>query len=92
MSEPVNPFDPFFAEIRRIIREEVEHALSAVLANGHPPEKEKLLTPEEAAEIIGVDKKWLYAHTKGLPFRRKLSHKAIRFSEPGLRRWMAAQK
>lgn len=64
--------------------------------NGSKPavaaEKDTLLTPEQAAAIIGVDKNWLYRHSKQLPFTRRLSRKKIRFNEAGLRRWMAARK
>jgi predicted DNA-binding transcriptional regulator AlpA len=91
MNEPAkNPFDLLVDQIRVVVREEI----AAALSNGaeHPAEKDKLLTPEEAAEIIGVDKKWLYRHAKQLPFTRKLSRKAMRFNEVGLRRWMATRK
>ena len=89
MSEP-NPFDPFFEKIRAIVREEI----AAALSNGErpPAEKDALITPEEAAAIIGVDTKWLYRHSKQLPFTRRLSRKKIRFNEPGLRRWLAPRK
>ena len=89
MSEP-NPFDPFFEKIRAIVREEI----AAALSNGErpPAEKDALLTPEEAAAIIGVDTKWLYRHSKQLPFTRRLSRKKIRFNEPGLRRLLAPRK
>jgi Helix-turn-helix domain len=57
---------------------------------------EKLLTPAEAAALLGGDVEkqiqWLYRHSKQLPFTRKLSRKCIRFNESGLRRWMAARK
>jgi hypothetical protein len=90
MSEPKNPFDLLLDQIRAVVREEIASALSNGV--GHPIEKEKLLTPEEAGAIIGVDKKWLYRHAKQLPFVKKLSRKAIRFNEAGLRRWLAARK
>jgi predicted DNA-binding transcriptional regulator AlpA len=92
MREPVkNPFEPFFDEVRKIVREE----LAAALSNGADrpaAEKERLLTPDEAAALIGVDKKWLYRHSKQLPFIRRLSKKNVRFSEAGLRRWLATRK
>ena len=57
---------------------------------------EKLLTPAEAAALLGGDVEkqisWLYRHSKHLPFTRKLSRKCIRFSESGLKRWMATRK
>lgn len=72
----------------------VEAAVERALANGagHPAEKERLLTPDEAAEILHVDKDWLYRHAKQLPFTRRLSRKKIRFNEAGLRRWLQARK
>ncbi len=55
-------------------------------------EPDQLLTPEEAASILGVTPRWLYRHAKRLPFTRRISRKALRFSEAGLRRWLAAKK
>jgi excisionase family DNA binding protein len=92
MSDPAknNPFEPFFEKIREIVREEITSALT----NGadHPVEKDVWLTPEQAAEILHVDKTWLYWHARRLPFTRKLSRKNIRFNEAGLKRWMASRK
>jgi hypothetical protein len=85
-----NIFDQLLDQIRAVVREEI----AAALSNGErpPAEKDALLTPEEAAAIIGVDPKWLYRHSKQLPFTRRLSRKKIRFNEPGLRRWLATRK
>ena len=47
----------------------------------------KWITAEEAAEISGLKRRWFYQH-KSLPFVRQVSRKAIRISEPGLRKWM----
>ena len=56
-----------------------------------PPE-DRLLTPEEAASIMGTPLKWVYRNSRKLPFTRKLSRKCLRFSELGLRRWMEAKR
>jgi len=61
-------------------------------ARSQPPEPERLLSPAEAAALLGVTVAWLYRHAGHLPFTRRLSRKALRFSEPGLRRWVAARK
>lgn len=58
----------------------------AMLLNDH------LLNPEEAAVRLNVTVKWLYRHAKQLPFARKLSRKALRFSEQGLQRWLTAKR
>lgn len=57
-----------------------------------PREEASLLRPEDAARLMGVTVRWLYRHHRQLPFARKLSRKALRFSEPGLRRWVATRK
>ena len=51
-----------------------------------------LLNPKEASRLMGVTVRWLYRHHRDLPFARKLSRKTLRFSEPGLRRWLSARK
>lgn len=55
---------------------------------------EHLLSVDEAAAIIGggVDKDWVFRHTKGQRFRRGFSRKAILFEEGGLRRWIASRR
>jgi hypothetical protein len=55
-------------------------------------EPDRLLTVEAAAGILSVTPRWLYRHAKGLPFTRRLSRKALRFSETGLRRWQATRR
>jgi predicted DNA-binding transcriptional regulator AlpA len=55
-------------------------------------EPDRLLTAEEAAPILGVAPRWLYRHAKGLPFARRLSRKALRFSEAGLRRYAQSRR
>jgi helix-turn-helix protein len=54
---PKNPFEPFFAEVRRIVREEVAAALHN--GNGKTPAAEKdWLKANEAAELYGLPKTW----------------------------------
>jgi predicted DNA-binding transcriptional regulator AlpA len=77
-------------DLRQIIGKEVASALEN--ATGHALEKEKLLSAQQAAEILGVNIQWLYRHAHQLPFARRISRKNLRFSEPGLRRWIAAKK
>ena len=56
---------------------------------------ERLLTPAEALAVIGGaphrSVQWLYACTRGKPFRRNLSRKVIRFEERGFRAWLVAR-
>lgn len=53
---------------------------------------ERWLTADEAAELLKVNRKWLYRRANALPFTRRLSRKKLLFSESGLRRWMASRK
>lgn len=52
-------------------------------------EEDRLLTPDDAARLLRVTVTWLYRHHKQLPFSRRISRKVLRFSERGLRQWMA---
>jgi hypothetical protein len=75
----------------------VEAAVQRALSNGNgQPHEDNMLTIEEAARILGGDPDqqiaWLYFHSKKLPFAKRLSRKKLRFSETGLRRWLAARK
>ncbi len=53
---------------------------------------ERWLTADEAAELLKVNRKWLYRRANALPFARRLSQKKLLFSESGLRRWMASRQ
>jgi predicted DNA-binding transcriptional regulator AlpA len=85
MSESANPFEPFFDEIRRIVREEIAAATNG---NGHA---DRLLTPDEAAEVLGMSVKWVYRNAHKLPFSRKLGRKTLRFSYLGIQKYLATR-
>src|SRR5438445_4134007 len=50
--------------------------------------KDRLLTSEEVAATLGVTKRWVQRRARRLPFARRISDHAIRYSECGLRRWL----
>jgi hypothetical protein len=50
------------------------------------------LTAEKAADLLNVNKKWLYRRASNLPFTRRLSRRKLLFSESGLRRWLETRK
>ena len=56
------------------------------------PEQDRMLGVEEAAQVLGVTKRWLYRHAKQLPFTRPISRKIVRFSQSGIARWLAAKR
>jgi len=55
-------------------------------------ETEELLTAEQAAALLSVSVDWMYRHASGLPFTKRLSRKALRFSRAGLMRWRAGRR
>ena len=50
---------------------------------------DRLLNAEQVATILGVTKRWVQRRAPRLPFARRLSAHAVRYSESGLKRWMA---
>jgi predicted DNA-binding transcriptional regulator AlpA len=50
---------------------------------------DQLLTPAQVAERLGTTPGWIYSHWKQLGFGRKISHRALRFSERALERYLA---
>jgi phosphohistidine phosphatase SixA len=80
----------------------LQTALAARLIAGHSPsheqsattlqDQEDLLTPGEAAALLTVSVDWMYRHAAGLPFTRRLSRKALRFSRAGLLKWRAGRR
>jgi predicted DNA-binding transcriptional regulator AlpA len=75
----------------RLVRSELQ--LSEPPRSSVSPEEpsDRLLTPQEAARMLGVTVPWLHRRSRKLPFARKLSHKVIRYSEAGIRRYLAAR-
>jgi predicted DNA-binding transcriptional regulator AlpA len=69
--------------------------LIADLGNQSQPatqESEKLLAADQAAALLNVSVSWMYRHASELPFTKRLSRKALRFSRAGLLRWRAGRR
>ena len=50
-----------------------------------------LLTVDEAAGVLAVDRTWLYRHADTLPFTRRLSTGTLRFSSDRLQEWVRSR-
>jgi hypothetical protein len=50
------------------------------------------LTADQAAAQLGVTPRWIRRRARVLPFVRRISGKAIRVNDEGLRRWLAARR
>ena len=87
MSEPILG-EAFRSELKELLREVIREELVRN-SNGHSGDKDTLLSSGQAAALMGVSRQWLYRHAEKLPFTRRISRKNLRFSEAGLRRWIA---
>ena len=56
-----------------------------------PRQPDHLLSAEEAANALGVKKRWLYDHAAKIPGCQRLSRRCLRFSERKLRRFIEAR-
>jgi excisionase family DNA binding protein len=74
--------------LARLTRDSLKHVGPS---QAPPREDDRLLTVEEAAKLLGVTPRWLYRHAGRLPFARRLSRKALRFSEAGIGRYVATR-
>jgi excisionase family DNA binding protein len=73
MNEPgKNPFEPFFDEIRRIVRDEIKAANNG---NGHA-----LLTAEQLAKALQVNKAIVYQWVKSKAIPYYQAGRFIRFN------------
>jgi excisionase family DNA binding protein len=61
---------------------------SASTAEAVAQTTDRLLTVQEAAELLSVTPRWLYRRANTLPFIRRLSRRALRISKAGLERWI----
>ncbi len=75
-------------QLRALVRDEIQAEVGQI-AN---QDGERLLTIEEAAQILSVSPDWIYRNAKKLPFTHKLGPKMLRFSYQGLLRWLATRK
>jgi excisionase family DNA binding protein len=93
MSEPDKTTDALQALLEPLLDLLADKIVERLNGSKPPAEvAEKWLTPAEAAKLMGVNQDWLYRHAKQLPFAKKLSRKALRFNENGLKRWLASRK
>jgi predicted DNA-binding transcriptional regulator AlpA len=67
-------------------------AVDAALAQPppHTDDGDRLLTLQEASELLGCTRDWLQRR-KALPFRVRLSAGQVRFSKGGIERYIASK-
>lgn len=76
-----------------------QSALAAALVtapNPHTPqpvsEEDRMLTPDEAAQMLRRSRLWIYRNADRLPFVKRMSRKSLLCSEVELKRWLATRK
>ena len=69
----------------------LDPGLSVNTTASGPEREDELLTVADAARLLNVSEDWMYRRAARLPFARRLSRKALRFSKAGLLRWRAAR-
>jgi len=69
----------------------VQTVVAARLATGlHRDEgPDRLLTVKQAAPVLGMSEDWLYRNADRLSFTRRTGRRTLRFSERGLKRYLA---
>lgn len=79
--------------IERLATLEAERAalLAELIAVSREPE-DRLLTVEEAADILSVTVDWLYRHASDLPFTVRPGPGQLRFSKNGLQTYLKRQQ
>ena len=73
-------------QLRELIRDAIRVATST------QQEADRMLTAEEAAEMLSMSTDWLYRNAKKLPFTRKVGPKRLRFSQRGIIKWLESRK
>jgi len=77
------------------LAEAIRQVIEAVNVGGSKEEKppeDRLLTVNEAAQLLSLSPDWLYRHAKKLPFARKLGPKMLRFDYRGMLKWLETRK
>jgi predicted DNA-binding transcriptional regulator AlpA len=64
----------------------------AVGPNPGPPDSDRLLTAQEVAVLFGRSVAWVYRQAKHWNFTRRVTRRTLRFSESGLRRYLAQRR
>ena len=80
------------AALQTALAARLHSSLPRSTSSGERQPEDRLLTPAQAAECLGVKLRWVYRRADKLPFARRLSRKTLRFSEAGLRQYMAENK
>jgi hypothetical protein len=57
-----------------------------------PDDPEATVDVHEAARLLTMSTGWIYRNARRLPFTRRVGTRALRFSVPGIRRYLASRR
>ena len=81
MSEQVkSPFEPFFEEIRRIVREEIGAAIGQLNGPMGVPDNKEWLKAKEAAQLYGLPQTWFEERGRAGDIKRTKPGKYVLFN------------
>ena len=80
------------ARVQAALLVALNRTAAAVQREAQRPDSDRMLDVKDAAEMLGVTRKWLYKHASTLAFSRKLSRKTLRFSRAGIAKWLATKR
>ncbi len=96
---PLEVVTPLLGDVRRLEThlegrmKGLENGNGAARRGGEAPEEgDRLLTREEAAPLLGLTVEAFRRRERGFPFRRKLGHRTVRYSEQGISKWLARKR
>ena len=81
--------DTLTIAVKEAVKEAVREEFAA-LGMQQPVQREgdRLLTKAEAAKLLGMSQDWLQRHADTLPFTRRPTPHALRFSYLGIQKWI----
>ena len=77
--------ETFLVIMRQAVRDEIRILIWDLR------EKDRLLTAQEAAQILSVSPDWFYRNARKLPFTRRLGPRMLRFSHLGIEKWIGTR-
>ena len=89
--EAKNPFEPFFGEIRRIVREEIRAELAA-RNNGHGFADKDWLKADEAAQLYGLPKTWFEERGRAGDIARTKAGRYVLFKRRDIEEYLEKNK
>ena len=93
MSEPSqNPFEPFFEEIRRIVREEIGAAMGQLNSQNSVLSTKEWLKAKEAAELYGLPKTWFEERGRAGDIARTKPGRYVLFKQRDIEAYLESKK